>query len=85
MLNTLAFQASKFDAPSSLSSAFTENEAILNSVYRRDLIKNKLTADLKNKPLIEDLRRLKILPQMSSFHALRFDAMLEIKGKTIAS
>jgi hypothetical protein len=71
----------KFEAPSSLSSALTEDEAILESDYRRDMIKNKLTVDLKNKPLIEDLRRLKSLPQMSSFHALSSDTMLEFKGR----
>jgi hypothetical protein len=73
----------KFEAPSSLSSALTEDEAILKTVYRRDLIQNKLTVDLKYKPLIEDLRRLKSLSQMSSFHALSSDTMLEFKGKTV--
>jgi hypothetical protein len=67
-LKTLAFQALKFEAPSSLSSALTEDEAILKTIYKRYLIQNKLTVDLKNKPLIEDLCRLKSLPQMGSFH-----------------
>jgi hypothetical protein len=82
-LKILAFQALNFESPSSLSYALTEDEAILKTVYMRDLIQNKLIVDLKNKPLIEYLCRLKIMPQMSSFHALRSDTMLEFKGKIV--
>jgi hypothetical protein len=71
----------KFEAPSSLSYALPEDEAILKILYERDPIQNKRTIDLENKPLIVDLRRLKSLPQMSSFHALSSDPMLEFKGK----
>jgi hypothetical protein len=51
ILKTLAFQALKFEAPSSLSFALTEEEALLKTVYTRDLMQNKLTADLEKHTL----------------------------------
>jgi hypothetical protein len=77
ILKTLAFQALKFEDPSSLSSALTEDEAILKT--RSDI--KQAYSDLQNKPLGVDLRRLKSLPQLSSSHALSSDTMLEFNSK----
>jgi hypothetical protein len=77
ILNTLAFQALIFEAPSSLSFALTGDEAILKT--RSDI--KQAYSDLQNKPLGVDLRRLKSLPQLSSSHALSSDTMLEFNSK----
>jgi hypothetical protein len=77
ILKTLAFQALKFEDPSSLSSALTKDEAILKT---RSGIKQAYF-DLQKKPLGVDLRRLKSLPQLTSFHALSSYTMLEFNNK----
>jgi hypothetical protein len=74
MLSILHFQALKLEAPSSLSSALTEEEAMLSSGsdYEDDLL---LICKTNPKEWIYAGSSLQFL---SSFHALSSDTMLEL-------
>jgi hypothetical protein len=74
MLNTLDFQALNLEAPSSLSSALTEDEAMLisGSDYEMDLL---LICKTNPKRWIYVGSSLQLL---SSFHALSSDTMLDL-------
>jgi hypothetical protein len=77
MLSILHFQALKLDAPSSLSSTLTEEEAMLifGSDYENDML---LICKTNLKEWIYAGSSLQFF---SSFHALSSDPMLEL-GKT---
>jgi hypothetical protein len=77
MLSTLDFQALKLEAPSSLSSALTEDEAVLSSGsdYEMDLL--LICKTNPKKWIYAGL----ILQFLSSFHALSSDTMLEFGKK----
>jgi hypothetical protein len=74
MLSTLDFQALKLEAPSSLSFALIEDEAVLNSGsdYEMDLC---LICKTNPKKWIYAGSSLQLL---SSFHALSSDTMLDL-------
>jgi hypothetical protein len=74
MLSILHFQALKMEAPSSLSSALTEEEAMLSSgsYYEDDML---LICKTNPKEWIYVGSSMQFL---SSFHVLRSDSMLEL-------
>jgi hypothetical protein len=77
-LNTLAFQALKLEAPSSLSSALTEDEAML--ISRFDYV-IALLLICKTNPKTWIYAGSKVCHLLSSFHALSSDTMLDFLGK----